>query len=399
MKRVAVLGGGPAGAFAAERLARGGLQIILIDEKLAWEKPCGGGLTSKCWREYPYLIENETPKRLIKETTLNAPDVGAVVLELSEPLLIYSRLDLNRMLLDRAERAGAQIEKTRVTGLDRQSGGWTVRTPTGRIDADFCVIALGARNPIRQVGTDWAHRDTMTALGYYIENAQQHIDVQFLPEFEGYIWVFPRCGHASAGICGKGVPAQTMRAMLERYLDDRGMSYRGARFYAHMLPSLEPDSWPRNRLAGDGWMAVGDSAGLVDPITGEGLYYAMRSGDLAARVLLEDSPWEQKAAAYRAAIDKDFVGDLAFGAKLARRFYLGNFLFGSIPARMIQFARYSPRFYDLVDQLFAGVQQYGTLRKRVYRDFAASALQIGRALVSSALGGNRRQRHLPVQQP
>src|SRR5580693_1030406 len=70
MKTVAVLGGGPAGAFAAERLASSGLKTILFDEKLAWEKPCGEGLTYKAYHEYPFLIENDTPKRMVRETTL-----------------------------------------------------------------------------------------------------------------------------------------------------------------------------------------------------------------------------------------------------------------------------------------------------------------------------------------
>ena len=114
MKRVAILGGGPAGAFAAETLASAGLGVILMDEKLAWEKPCGGGLTHKAYSQYPFLIENSTPKRLVTETVLAAPKAGEVTLQLGDPLLIYSRFDLNRMLLERAERAGAQIEKTRV---------------------------------------------------------------------------------------------------------------------------------------------------------------------------------------------------------------------------------------------------------------------------------------------
>ncbi len=57
MKRVAILGGGPAGAFAAERLASAGLGVVLMDEKLAWEKPCGGGLTHKAYSQYPFLTE------------------------------------------------------------------------------------------------------------------------------------------------------------------------------------------------------------------------------------------------------------------------------------------------------------------------------------------------------
>src|SRR5580704_5332749 len=78
MKTVAVLGGGPAGSFAAERLARAGLRTIIFDEKLAWEKPCGGGLTYKAYQEYPFLIENDTPKKLIHSTSLCAPKGGAV---------------------------------------------------------------------------------------------------------------------------------------------------------------------------------------------------------------------------------------------------------------------------------------------------------------------------------
>src|SRR5271165_725112 len=113
MKTVAVLGGGPAGAFAAERLARAGLRTALFDEKLAWEKPCGGGLTYKAYKEYPFLLENQTPKKLVTHTCLAAPRAGSVSLPLSQPLIIYSRYDLNNMLLRRAECAGAQIEKTR----------------------------------------------------------------------------------------------------------------------------------------------------------------------------------------------------------------------------------------------------------------------------------------------
>ena len=209
MKRVAILGGGPAGAFAAEQLASAGLDVVLFDEKLAWEKPCGGGLTYKAYSQYPFLIENSTPKRFVTETVLAAPSAGEVSLKLDEPLLIYSRFDLNRMLLERAERAGAQIEKARVT---RAWSGTASRlaacAPTrGIADADFCIVATGARNPLRDVGTQLTPPDTMSALGYYVPGEQDRIDIQFLPNLEGYIWVFPRCGHLSVGICGKGEPA------------------------------------------------------------------------------------------------------------------------------------------------------------------------------------------------
>src|SRR6478752_113 len=164
MKRIAILGGGPAGAFAAAQLSAAGLETIVFDEKLAWEKPCGGGLTYKAYHQYPFLIQNNTPKKLITETVLAAPGAGAVTLRLREPLLIYSRFDLNRMLLERAERAGARIEKARVLGMERHGERWLLRTNTGTLDTDFCIVATGARNPLREVGTQLAPGDTMAAL-------------------------------------------------------------------------------------------------------------------------------------------------------------------------------------------------------------------------------------------
>jgi geranylgeranyl reductase family protein len=372
MKRVAVLGGGPAGAFAAERLARAGMDTVVLDEKLAWEKPCGGGLTYKAYSRYPFLLENSVPKRIINETCLAAPRAGAVKLDLDRPLLIYSRMDLNRMLLDRAEQAGAQLEKTRVLGIDRGGRGWRLKTQHGVLEADFCIVATGARNSLRNVGTEWTAADTMYALGYFVPSAQDHIDIQFLPNLEGYIWVFPRCGHLSVGICGKGEPAHSLRTRLERYMNEKGISYKDASFYGHMLPSLEHSGWKNNRLAGDGWLAVGDAGGLVDPITGEGLYYAMRSGDLASQVVMSDShSLAERAQAYR-----NFTADLEFGATLAKRVFLGRFLFSTVPARMIDFIRRSPRFQSLIEDLFAGTQPYLDLKGRLFKNLNGTMQEV-----------------------
>jgi geranylgeranyl reductase family protein len=377
MKTVAVLGGGPAGSFAAERLAQAGLKTIVFDEKLAWEKPCGGGLTYKAYHTYPYLIENSTPKKIVTHTNLAAPKAGTVSMPLTHPLVVYSRIDLNRMLLERAERAGAQIEKTRVLEVKRTASGWNLKTRGGTAQADFCIVATGARNSLRNVGTEWTAADTMYALGYYVPSEQDHIDIQFLPKLEGYIWVFPRCGHLSIGICGKGESAQSLRVRLERYMDEKGYAWKDAPFYGHVLPSLESASFRRNRVAGEGWFAVGDAGGLVDPITGEGLYYAMRSGDLASQVLLsEQHAPEDWASAYRTLIHRDFMADLEFGAMLAKRVFLGRFLFSTVPVRMVQFIRRSPRFTALMQDLFAGTQPYTGLKGRLFKNLNGTMHEI-----------------------
>jgi geranylgeranyl reductase family protein len=381
MKRVAILGGGPAGAFAAELLASAGLKVQLFDEKLAWEKPCGGGLTYKAYNQYPFLIENSTPKRIVRETVLAAPSAGAVSLKLDDPLVIYSRFDLNRLLLERAEQSGAAIEKARVKEMSRYGSGWQLRTDHGIADADFCIVATGARNPLRQVGTELHPQDAMSALGYYIPGDQNHIDIQFLPGLEGYIWIFPRCGHLSVGICGKGESAALLRKRLEAYMTEKAMSWKDARFYSHLLPSLDTPSWRKNRVSGEGWMAVGDAAGLVDPITGEGLYYAMRSADLASRALLaETASLTDQLAQYRQLLRRDFTADLELGSRLAKRIFLGRFLCGSVPERMVQFTRRSPRFSAIVQDLFAGRQPYIGLKRRLLQNLNGSLYDIGMSL-------------------
>lgn len=373
--KVAILGGGPSGAFAAERLASAGVETVVVDEKLAWEKPCGGGLTYKAYSQYPFLSENNTPKKTISRTVLAAPKSKPVTLALDQPLLIYSRYDLNAMLLDRAQRAGAQLEKTRVLNIERSGSRWSLKTKQGALDADYCLVATGARNPLRDCGTAFTSADTMSALGYYIPGERDCIDIQFLRGLEGYIWVFPRCGHLSVGICGKGEAASVLRARLERYMDEQGLSKKGAAFYSHLLPCLETPAWKRNRVAGDGWAAIGDAAGLVDPITGEGLYYALRSADLATKAILTES-LDLAGAAYRKLVRRDFMADLEFGSRLANRVFHGTFLWGAVTSRMVQFTRLSPMFRDVMQDLFAGTQPYAGLKRRLMKNLNWSLLEI-----------------------
>ncbi len=233
-------------------------------------------------------------------------------------------------------------------------------------------MAAGARNPLRNLGTELKPSDSMTALGYFVPGERDRIDIQFFSGLAGYIWIFPRCGHLSVGICGKE-PAASLRVRLERYMAEHEISTAGATYYGHLLPSLESRGWKQNRVAGDRWVAVGDAAGLVDPITGEGLYYAMRSADLAAQAIIDES-----IASYPAMLQQDIAEDLEFASRIADHFYHGKFLLGSVAARMVQFTRLSPTFQSMMQDLFAGTQPYLGLRERVFRDLNRTLAEIAR---------------------
>jgi len=373
---IAVLGGGPAGAFAGELLASAGFPVAIVDEKLAWEKPCGGGLTSKALETYPFLAAGDAPKRFVGRAVLVASNGARATLRLRRPLAIYSRVVQNGLLLDRARRAGATVIQDRVIGAERRDGLWQLRGKQRDYTADFCVVATGARNPLCDLGTELGRDDAYVALGYYAPGEQDHVEIQFLDQFEGYLWIFPRSDHLSVGICGKirdngGTPK--LRRMVEDYMVERSIPLEGARFYCHLLPSLTPSSFERNRVAGEGWAAAGDAAGLVDPITGEGLYYALRSADLLA-----DCVREGRTAEYPDRLRADLMDDLHFGSQLTQRFYRGRFLGGSVTTRMVQFCRRSATFEDLMQDLIAGSQTYLGLKQRLWRQLGVTLWEIAR---------------------
>ena len=382
--KVAVIGGGPAGAFAAEKLASSGIPVTVIDEKLAWEKPCGGGVTARALDAYPFLAASRSPARFVERAVLVASTGARACLRLRKPLAIYSREVLNGLLLDRARRAGADVVQDRIVDAERRDEAWRLQGKRDQYTADFCVVATGARNPLRQMGTELRREDAYVALGYYVPGQLEHIEIQFCKGLEGYIWVFPRTDHLSVGICGKidsqGTPR--LRRMVERYMAEHGLPVEGSRFYCHLLPSLAPSSFERNRVAGIGWAAVGDAAGLADPITGEGIFFALRSGDLLAECVIQE-----RIADYASRLRRQVMDDLQLGARLAGVFYRGRFFFDSVTTRMVQFCRRSRRFEDLMQDLIAGRQTYLGLKSRLWRQLGVTLWEIAgsvRAGTSSA---------------
>ena len=167
-------------------------------------------------------------------------------------------------------------------------------------------------------------------------------------------------------------PWLTLRDRLGIFLKRSGYVPDPKRIFSHLLPSLSVESWGSLRLAGQGWALVGDAAGLVDPVTGEGIYYAMRSGDLLAEALLEDLP-----QTYPERVRNDFGRSLAQGARLARLFYQGEFLGGGITTRMIQFGARSHGLLEIVQDLIEGSQPYPALMARLQTGMARTLLDVG----------------------
>lgn len=382
---IAIVGGGPAGALAGALLAEGGGRVLLFEEKLAWEKPCGGGLTHKALRQYPFLAEAGSESNPVKQCELISPSGQRVRFHMQHPVAIFSRLALNGLLLERARRAGTDtdndtdveervdvgvdLRKERVTRIAGTSRDWQLTTPQREYHASYLVIAAGARNPFRsQFLSPISPSDLMVTAGYFIPGRSSLMQIQFLKGITGYIWAFPRADHVSAGIAGKmgETSAAELRRMLERWLEENGFSLNGdrtsAHFYSHILPSFRAQTFETLEVCGEGWAMIGDSAGLVDPITGEGLYYGLRSAELCAGALLAGRPAE-----YRALLEEEVLAELKLAARVSQRFYSGQIFGGSVLERMVSLTAQSASFRELMSDLFAGIQGYRDLRSRLYR--------------------------------
>jgi flavin-dependent dehydrogenase len=378
MKDISIVGGGPAGALCGERLASQGFRVTIFDERLAWEKPCGGGLTHKAIQAYPFLLDGSQPKKIVRTAELISGGGDRARLEMSHPIVIYARKVLNGLLLDRAVAAGCSAVRSRVTSVntDRAQVRLTVGGEQHR--SDFVVLAAGARNQLLPETTALGALDLEVTLGYFVPTEADIIKVKFLKEFEGYLWSFPRADHLSVGICAKmgQNPTQQLRRHLDEFVQQENICMDGAKFYSHVLPSPEAQTIRGRRIAGKNWAMAGDAAACVDPLTGEGLYYALRSGDLLAQALIEGQP-----QAYPERLRTAFSADLEFAAKIARRIFRGNFLGGAITTRMVQLLGHSPAFRDLVGEIFSGSQDYRSLKQRLRDQLGVTFWQFARSFL------------------
>jgi flavin-dependent dehydrogenase len=378
MREIAIVGGGPAGSLCGERLAREGFQVTIFDERLAWEKPCGGGLTHKAIETYPFLLDSPQPKKIVRTAELISSRGHRARLEMVHPIVIYSRKVLNGLLLDRAVAAGCTAIRSRVTNIS--TSGDKVRLTAGgnECSADFVVLAGGARNQLAPGTTALGASDLEMTLGYFVPTEEDVLKVKFLKQFEGYLWSFPRADHLSVGICAKMGQSsmQQLRHHLDAFLVEEKIPMDGAQVYGHVLPSPQAHTIRGRRIAGRNWAMAGDAAACVDPITGEGLYYALRSGDLLAQALVEG-----QMQTYPARLRAAFSADLEFAANIARKVFRGTFLGGAITTRMVQLLNYSPAFRDVISDVFSGSQEYRTLKQRLWNQLGITAVEFLRSLL------------------
>ena len=385
-----IIGAGPAGSFAAELLAKGGAKVALFDGRPEGEpKACGGGVTAKALKAWPQLLN--AVGRTITELDLYSPSSKRLHLKLDEPFAIYSRIAFDCYLRDRARDAGAHVisEKISARKAKRIDNGWRVIGETGsEWTGTFLIGADGANSGVaKMLAGPLPPSDMEVAFGYRAPlpaNDVASTAVAFLPGWVGYAWAFPRPDHVSFGI------ATTQDAFEHEPLDDLlwqfmiGYYNKQEKFwqngtntperarieehlrstaerYAARIPGLAATSWDSRKVCGEDWALLGDAAGFADPVTGEGIYYALRSAELFAESYLSGD-----TLSYEQRWRKDFGAELRRAAQMRRRFY-GNFWGAPFTERMIEFARGHHGVKRVLGDLVAGEQGYVDLKKKLLK--------------------------------
>ncbi len=355
-------------------------------------KACGGGVTAKALKAWPHLLG--AVGRTVKELELYSPSGQRLHLKLDEPFAIYSRIAFDSYLRDRAQAAGAKVmsQKISARAITRTINGWSARDAAGnQWTTKFLVAADGANSGIaKKLAGPLAAADMEVAFGYRAplpEKAEAPTVVAFLPKWVGYAWAFPRLDHISFGIAttqedfdhkaldelmwefmiGYYQQRENARAKIWSNIDTDGARTIEknlrvtAERYAARIPGLADKTWDKRRASGENWALLGDAAGFADPVTGEGIYYALRSAEIFATAFLQRRPEE-----YEARWRKDFGGELRRASQMRRRFY-GNFWGAPFTERMIEFARGHRGIKKVLGDLVAGEQGYIDLKRKLAR--------------------------------
>lgn len=326
---LAIVGAGPAGAATACFAAQSGLRVLLLDKaRFPRDKVCGDGLTARAvavLREMGLEAAVNAVGQRITHATLIAPATVmnvplSAASDYPDYALVVPRLTLDALLVQAATQAGAELrEGCEVHDIRSGDSQVTLETTAGTITARWAVVACGAHfKLLRSIGLLEQKPETMVAARAYVSRhasaaSAWHLDFGFLTS-PGYGWVFPVNGErANVGVGffrpqrGRA-PASVLRKYLRRAETRRALAGEPGPCEIESFP-LRTDFLQAPLSRGRIW-ATGEAAGLVNPLTGEGIDYALESGRIAAaeiiRTLRQHLGVTEAARRYEAALHAYF---------------------------------------------------------------------------------------------
>ncbi|MGF1523927.1 MAG: geranylgeranyl reductase [Leptolyngbyaceae cyanobacterium] len=346
--RVAVVGGGPAGSSAAETLAKAGIETYLLERKLDNAKPCGGAIPLCMVDEFdlpPEIIDRRVRKmKMISPSNIEV-NIGST-LKSDEYIGMCRREVLDGFMRDRAAKLGAKLINGTMHRLELPQGSkepytlhYTEHTPEGLVgesrtlQVDLVIGADGANSRVAKAikAGDYNYaiafqeriRIPDDKMAYYEELAEMYVGNDVSPDF--YAWVFPKYDHVAVGTGTMRVnqaKIKSLQAGIRKRAAKRIEGGEIIKVEAHPIPEH-----PRPRRVVGRVALVGDAAGTVTKSSGEGIYFAAKSGRMCAETVVEFSkagqqvPTEADLKVYLKRWDKQYGTTYLVLDLLQRVFY------------------------------------------------------------------------------
>ncbi len=303
---VIVVGAGPGGASAAYFLGAQGYKVFVFEKaRLPRYKACGGGVPHSVFNFFPFSFEPVIEQRITQASFVwDGRQVTQPIAPDSLAMVMRDRFDHHIL-----QHAQAQIyDGVEVAVVTQDADKVKVTTKTG---SSFCAAYLIAADGANSVVAPAVGLRRSKQLGVAIE-VETEVDGATLAVYQGrflmgldsvprgYYWIFPKADHLSIGIGTLKRGVKTLPKLLEKAVGRFGITVKG-QSHAHPLPiCIRREPLQRGRV-----LLVGDAAGLMDPMTGEGIRHAIESAKIAADLILKND-----VSLYTALIEKKCTTDL-----------------------------------------------------------------------------------------
>ena len=362
---VIVVGAGPAGATLAYELSRQGMDVLILEkERLPRYKACAGGITVKTAKLLGFDFSSVT-RDTVRGAKVAYGSRRSFTKSYPQPLIhMVMRDEFDQLLIQRAREAGATLaDNERVRQVEIAEKGVKVEAANHVFTAQIIAGADGARSVVAaNVGL---MRDIDLGIGL---EAEISVPGQRLVQWEGlmgldlghmrggYGWVFPKKDHLSVGVGSPLSQARRLKSGYQAVLKSHGLNDCSAtRIRSHWLPVRRKGM----AIQSGRCLLLGDAAGLVDPVTGEGIHNAVRSARIAAPVIehyLRGGSANLKE--YEVAVDRQIMPELRAARALARAF-------AWFPGLVFDAVESSDRLWNACCRLLRGEDTYITLKRRL----------------------------------
>lgn len=322
-----IVGAGPAGSSSAYHLAKQGHSVLVLDKAdFPRNKSCGGGVSPAVaqWFDFDFspVVQNHVSQ---VKYTFKMGDPAEVDLRNVTPMWMVQREQFDNFLMEQATGQGAEFKSgVEVTGASLQNETWQVETSAGTFEGKYLIAADGANSAVSKfLGLE--NTPTVAAASLQVPGVSDRRKTMAFFDFgslkNGFMWCFPKADGYSLSAAYvrnlKGKPDE-LKKQLTKYAELFDLDASRGEYREHPL-----NLWQKERtLHGDRALLVGEAAGIVDPLIGEGIRPAMFTGVKAAEAVNSALNGETDALAnYTETVNREWGGNLAKADFLAGLFY------------------------------------------------------------------------------